>query len=86
MVSESVRNAVAPWRRSSSCPDIDCVEVQVLPDAVLMRDSKSDARPLRFTVAEWSEFLHRLRNGPIAGSLPQVKARMNWSGVESAGG
>ena len=84
IVPESLQHA-APWRRSSSCPDLDCVEVRVLPDAVLMRDSKSDARPLRFSVAEWGEFLRELRNGAIAGSLPHVEARIGWAGVESTG-
>lgn len=47
------------WRRSNrSAAQGQCVEVAIIQDAVLMRDSKHPDGPvLRFTYAEWRAFL-----------------------------
>jgi len=42
----------------------NCVEVAMLPDAVLVRDSKDPQGPrLEFTVAEWQAFVQGARDG-----------------------
>jgi hypothetical protein len=83
---EHERGAVhRPWLRSSSCPDVDCVEVRFLPDAVLMRDSKVQHEQLRFSLAEWRDFLRRLRtesNCPIAAG---TGTRIGRTGPQTAG-
>jgi hypothetical protein len=46
------------WRKSSASGATDCVEVAVVGDGVLVRDSKApDAGILRFTYDEWRAFL-----------------------------
>ncbi|MEV0271658.1 DUF397 domain-containing protein [Hamadaea sp. NPDC050747] len=54
----------ASWRRSARCGDSACVEVAVLDDEVLVRDSKDPQGPvLRFSRAEWLAFLAGVREG-----------------------
>lgn len=46
------------------CTDATCVEVAVLEDAVLVRDSKSLAHaPLSYTHDEWATFIEGARQG-----------------------
>jgi len=51
------------WRKSSqSGGEGDCVEVAMLPEAVLVRDSKDpDGARLRFNPARWRAFVEGLR-------------------------
>jgi hypothetical protein len=52
------------WSRSAGCSDSACVEVCQDQDEILMRDSKSpDQQPLRFSRAEWDDFLDAIRRG-----------------------
>ncbi|NUO58316.1 MAG: DUF397 domain-containing protein [Hamadaea sp.] len=52
------------WRRARRCGDGACVEVAVLDDEVLVRDSKDPQGPvLRFSRAEWLAFLAGVREG-----------------------
>lgn len=52
------------WERSSACTDGTCVEVAMLEDAVLVRDSKSLAHtPLTYTHDEWRAFVAGVRGG-----------------------
>ncbi|NUR73357.1 MAG: DUF397 domain-containing protein [Hamadaea sp.] len=53
-----------PWRRSRRCDSGTCVEVAVLDDEVLVRDSKDPHGPvLRYSRAEWQAFLAGVREG-----------------------
>jgi hypothetical protein len=46
------------WRKSSFSGTTDCVEIMVVGDGVLLRDSKdTDGPALRFTHREWMAFL-----------------------------
>ena len=48
------------WRKSSLCDNSsgNCVEVAIVPDAVMVRDSKTPDGPvLIYTRAEWDAFL-----------------------------
>jgi len=55
---------MSQWQRSSSCADNLCVEVMRVGDVVMLRDSKNlEQLPLRFTEAEWRDFLRRVRAG-----------------------
>jgi hypothetical protein len=47
------------WRRSSRCQHADCVEVAVLSDGVLIRDSKlGESGPtLTFTIEQFKTFI-----------------------------
>jgi hypothetical protein len=46
------------WRRSKACNPIQCVEVALCQDRVLVRDSKNpEAGFLEFTRDEWRTFL-----------------------------
>lgn len=50
--------------RSSLCSNVSCVEVGQDGSEVLVRDSKHpDQEPLRFTAAEWAEFLAGVQAG-----------------------
>jgi hypothetical protein len=52
------------WRRSSSCINAGCVEVQFLGDAVLVRDHKVDGGPvLSYTREEWAAFVAGVKAG-----------------------
>lgn len=49
------------WRRSQACNPVECVEVALCQDRVLMRDSKNPkAGVLEFTRDEWRAFLLEL--------------------------
>ncbi|HEU5426415.1 MAG TPA: DUF397 domain-containing protein [Actinocrinis sp.] len=74
-----------PWLRSSSCPDVDCVEVRFLSDAVLMRDSKVQHEQLRFSFADWGDFLHRLRTEPNCLTAVGTGTRIGTTGLHTAG-
>lgn len=84
---ERITDAAAhgQWRRSSSCPEIDCVEVRFLPDGVLLRDSKSRHNQLHFSVAEWGEFLRKLRNDANPATAAGSQARIGSAGARAAG-
>jgi hypothetical protein len=59
------RSSIA-WRRSSRCANNTCVEVALLDDQIVMRDSKDPHGPiLRFTSTEWSAFLDGLGAGEL---------------------
>lgn len=46
------------WRRSGFCETGTCVEVAVLPDRVLLRDSAHpEIGPLEFSREAWTAFL-----------------------------
>jgi uncharacterized protein DUF397 len=56
------------WRRGSYCGDSSCVEVAVVDDFVLVRNSNDPAGPvLRFTHSEWSAFAMAMRYGELGG-------------------
>jgi Domain of unknown function (DUF397) len=53
-----------PWHRSTRCGDNACVEVAVLDEEVLVRDSKAPDGPvLAFSRAQWQAFLLGVRDG-----------------------
>lgn len=57
------------WFKSSysGSPNNECVECAVLPDALLVRDSKApDASLLRFTETAWGSFITALDAGRLA--------------------
>jgi hypothetical protein len=60
------------WRKSSwSIFNGNCVEVAVLPDGIVVRDSKdADGPVLRFTSDEWDAFIREVRSGKSAPALP----------------
>lgn len=67
---------MAAWRKSSySTSQGAGVQMRRLPGGVLVRKAPSGAPPLRFTVAEWAEFLAAVRHeiAPLVGesSTPQ---------------
>jgi predicted secreted Zn-dependent protease len=52
------------WRKSTYCSNGDCVEVAVLDEEVVLRDSKNrQGAILRFTLIEWETFLNGVRDG-----------------------
>jgi hypothetical protein len=53
------------WRKAArSMNQGNCVEVDIRPHIVLVRDSKDRTGPvLAFTLAEWRAFLHGARAG-----------------------
>ena len=54
----------AAWRRSSRCLNSGCVEIQVVDDAVLVRDSKVDGGSvLSYTHEEWAAFVEGVKAG-----------------------
>jgi hypothetical protein len=54
-----------PWRKSTASAQGNCVEVAILPDRVLVRDSKFKERSdvLDFGMSAWAEFLETVRAG-----------------------
>jgi hypothetical protein len=58
MRSFGVRRAERPaWRKASFCGSTQCVEVAELNGMIVMRDSKSRRRVLRYTTEEWQSFV-----------------------------
>lgn len=52
------------WTRSSRCIASGCVEVQVLGDAVLVRNSaEADGPVLKYSHDEWIAFIDGVRAG-----------------------
>jgi hypothetical protein len=52
------------FKRAGACSGGNCVEVAVLADHVLIRDSKNpDVAPLSFTHDEWAAFVKGVENG-----------------------
>jgi|Tabmets5t2r1_1033131.scaffolds.fasta_scaffold76913_1 hypothetical protein len=52
------------WRRSSFCSQNSCVEIALMDGWVALRDSKVRQGPvLRFSKAEWTDFLAGACNG-----------------------
>lgn len=55
------------WRTSSKSGGTNCVEVALLSDVVLVRDSKARSGPiLRFSSREWDAFVTGIRHGKLA--------------------
>jgi hypothetical protein len=53
------------WRRSQACSQLECVEVALCEDRVLVRDSQCPgAGVLEFTRDEWRVFLLDLGGTP----------------------
>jgi hypothetical protein len=61
--SSNVPSIVTKWRRSSFCNANGCVEVNIRPAAVFVRNSKDETRYLAFTHEDWAAFLAGVRNG-----------------------
>jgi hypothetical protein len=56
------------WRRSQACNPVECVEVAVCRDRVLVRDSANpQAGALEFTRDEWQAFLLDVSRGRLRG-------------------
>lgn len=56
------------WRKSSASEEDECVEVAVVPAAVLARDSEDPAgHRLSFSHAAWRDFVSALRSGELDG-------------------
>jgi hypothetical protein len=52
------------WRTSSFCTNGACVEVAIVDESVLVRDSKDATRPaLVYTRTEWQDFLAGVKGG-----------------------
>jgi hypothetical protein len=55
---------VPAWRKSSRCGTSTCVEVAVVDDQYLIRDSKNpEVTPLSFTKSEWDAFVAGVNAG-----------------------
>jgi hypothetical protein len=52
------------WRKSRASGTSSCLEVAIMEECVLIRDSKDRLGPrLRFTPQEWTAFLTGVRSG-----------------------
>jgi len=52
------------WHKAQASNTGGCVEVDIRPDAVLVRDSKNpDEASLAFHYEEWAAFLNGVKNG-----------------------
>lgn len=59
------------YTKSSYSGGGECVEVALLADGVLLRDSKNiNKEPHRFTRHEWQAFIRGVRNGEFG--LPAI--------------
>lgn len=55
------------WRKSSYSGDMNCVEVALQPEAVLVRDSKNpDGGMLEFSTDAWTEFVAAVKQGEFS--------------------
>lgn len=62
MLQSSNDNPV--WVKSSLCANGDCVEVALVGEQVLVRESKDPSSPeLRFKLDQWIAFLGGVRRG-----------------------
>lgn len=63
-VAVSTTDRYVRWFKSSASGATNCVEVALLGDEILMRDSKApDTAVLHFGCAEWKAFLAGVRGG-----------------------
>jgi predicted secreted Zn-dependent protease len=61
-VANSERSRIV-WRRSGACANGDCVEVAIVGQSILVRDSKDPAGPiLSLTHSQWTAFLVGVRS------------------------
>jgi hypothetical protein len=52
-----------PWRRSGYCTAASCVEFAIIPDCVVVRNSRLPEGPfLTFTLDEWTAFTRGQRD------------------------
>jgi len=59
-----MKNTAPNWKRGSACSGGNCVEIAMVGDGVLLRDSKNpDLAPLAFTQDEWAAFVKGVENG-----------------------
>jgi hypothetical protein len=62
-VADSQRSSIV-WRKSEASAESGCVEVAVVGDSVLVRNSRDPNGPvLSFSRSEWTAFLLGARNG-----------------------
>jgi Domain of unknown function (DUF397) len=67
----------ALWRRSKACNPVECVEVALYRDRVMVRDSKRPgAAILEFTREEWQRFLSGLCHGSVPGGDAGQRSRL----------
>jgi uncharacterized protein DUF397 len=63
-----LETAERDWHKSTFSQDAGCVEVKILPDGVLVRDSKARERAvLHFRDKEWQAFLRAVVAGDFGG-------------------
>ncbi|BCB85727.1 DUF397 domain-containing protein [Phytohabitans suffuscus] len=57
----------ADWRRSTRCQHADCVEIAVVSDNVLIRDSKHGASGpvLAFTAEQFRSFISAMKENAL---------------------
>lgn len=54
------------WRKSSYSNNLDCVEIDLSPEATAIRDSKDPDGPhLTVPAQQWRHFLARVRHNPL---------------------
>lgn len=57
-------DSVPTWLQSSYCASGQCVEVAIVGDSVLLRDSKDLTAPhLQFSADEWDNFCRAIVEG-----------------------
>jgi len=62
---------IMDWHKSSYSGAGNCVEVNIRPVTVFVRDTKHRDQPyLAFTHEEWSAFLHGVKNGEFDIPIP----------------
>jgi len=66
------------WRTARQCDGGQCVQVGILGDSVLIRNSAypDDAR-LTMSRGEWQEFVARVKDGDLMASDLQVGGHVN---------
>jgi Domain of unknown function (DUF397) len=56
------------WRMASRCDGGQCVEIGILGDSVLIRDSANrDGERLTLSCDEWQEFIAGVKDGDFSG-------------------